>query len=225
MWLATNPWSTPNAHSHLPGMAMRLSPVSTEYARHAHPLSAAATQLSHLSLKYTHPTASCGYKTSHLALEYAHHAQPAAGVVAMWPSHFLKNQLEFSGLLPFHQSTPFTHSPSASCGCRTPFPRPFLTLECNHHLRLTPNPSANCATWPSRSFPGCQSPGARRPSPNYLPVVATQPSPLLPLGHAHYAHAGHAVATTTWPSPLPQIAPSRPSHQLWPHEAGLRGSY
>ena len=85
---ATNPWSTSNAPSHLPGVAMRLSPVSIEYARRAHPLSAAATQLSHLSLKYTHPTASCGYTTSHLALEYAHHAQPAAGVVAMWPSHF-----------------------------------------------------------------------------------------------------------------------------------------
>ena len=85
---ATNPWSTSNAPSHLPGVAMRLSPVSIEYARRAHPLSAAAKQLSHLSLKYTHPTASCGYTTSHLALEYAHHAQPAAGVVAMWPSHF-----------------------------------------------------------------------------------------------------------------------------------------
>ena len=91
LWLcgfATNPWSTPNASSHLPGVAMRLSPVSLEYAHHAHPLSAAAMQLSQLSLKYTHPTASCGYKTSHLSLEYAHHAQPAAGVVAMWPSHF-----------------------------------------------------------------------------------------------------------------------------------------
>ena len=91
LWLcgyATNPWSTPNAPSHLPGVAMRPSPVSLEYARHAHPLSVAAAQLSHLSLKYTHPTASCGYTTSHLALEYAHHAQPAAGVVAMWPSHF-----------------------------------------------------------------------------------------------------------------------------------------
>ena len=91
LWLCgytTNPWSTSNAPSHLPGVAMRLSPVSLEYAHHAHPLSAAAMQLSHLSLKYTHPTASCGYTTSHLALEYAHHAQPAAGVVAMWPSQF-----------------------------------------------------------------------------------------------------------------------------------------
>ena len=91
LWLcsyATKPWSTPNAPSHLPGVAMRPSPVSIEYAHHAHPLSAAAMQLSHLSLKYTHPTASCDYTTSHLALEYAHHAQPAAGVVAMWPSHF-----------------------------------------------------------------------------------------------------------------------------------------
>ena len=37
--------------------------------------------------------------------------------------------------------------------------------------------------------------------------MATQPSPLLPPGHAHYTHAAHPVATTTWPSPLPQIAP------------------
>ena len=98
LWLcgyATNPWSTSNAPSHLPGVAMRLSPVSLEYARRAHPLSAAATQLSHLSLKYTHPTASCGHTTSHLALEYAHHAQPAAGVVAMWLLTF--HQVGFSG--------------------------------------------------------------------------------------------------------------------------------
>ena len=91
LWLCgftNNTWSTPNAPSHLPGVAMWLCPVSLEHAHHAHPLSAAATQLSQLSLKYTHPTASCDYKTSHLSLDYAHHAQPAAGVVAMWPSHF-----------------------------------------------------------------------------------------------------------------------------------------
>ena len=103
LWLcgyATKPWSTPNAPSHLPGVAMRPSPVSLEYARHAHPLSAAAMQLSHLSLKYTHPTASCGYTTSHLALEYAHHAQPAPGVVAMWPSHFSPALIQRLASLP-----------------------------------------------------------------------------------------------------------------------------
>ena len=41
----------------------------------------------------------------------------------------------------------------------------------------------------------------------YSTVVATQPSPLLPPGHAHYPHAAHPVATTTWLSPQPQIAP------------------
>ena len=103
LWLcgfATNPWSTSNAPSHLPGVATRLSPLPLEYARHAHPLSAAATQLSHISLKYTHPIASCGYTTSHLALEYTHHAQPAAGVVAMWPSHFSSAGIQRLATLP-----------------------------------------------------------------------------------------------------------------------------
>ena len=103
LWLcgfATNPWSTSNALSHLPGVATRLSPLPLEYARHAHPLSAAATQLSHISLKYTHPIASCGYTTSHLALEYTHHAQPAAGVVAMWPSHFSSAGIQRLATLP-----------------------------------------------------------------------------------------------------------------------------
>ena len=103
LWLcgfATNPWSTSNAPSHLPGVAMRLSPLPLDYAHHAHPLSAAATQLSHISLKYTHPIASCGYTTSHLALEYTHHAQPAAGVVAMWPSHFSSAGIQLLATLP-----------------------------------------------------------------------------------------------------------------------------
>ena len=103
LWLcgfATNPWSKSNAPSHLPGVATRLSPLPLEYARPAHPLSAAATQLSHISLKYTHPNASCGYTTSHLALEYTHHAQPAAGVVAMWPSHFSSAGIQRLATLP-----------------------------------------------------------------------------------------------------------------------------
>ena len=112
LWLCgylTYPWSMPttptllstsNAPSHLPGVATRLSPLPLEYARHAHPLSAAATQLSHISLKYTHPIASCGYTTSHLALEYTHHAQPAAGVVAMWPSHFSSAGIQRLATLP-----------------------------------------------------------------------------------------------------------------------------
>ena len=103
LWLcgfATNPWSTSNVPSHLPGVATRLSPLPLEYARHAHPLSVAATQLSHISLKYTHPVASCGYTTSHLALEYTHHAQPAAGVVAMWPSHFSSAGIQRLATLP-----------------------------------------------------------------------------------------------------------------------------
>ena len=106
-----------------------------------------------------------------------------------------------TGLRPSHTALP------PAVVAVPPSPRPFLSLEYNHHLRLMPSPSANCATWPSRSFPRCQSPGAHRPSPNYSPVVATQPSPLLPPGHAHYAHAAHLVATTTWLSPQPQIAP------------------
>ena len=103
LWLcgfATNPWSTPNTPSHLPGVATRLSPLPLEYARQAYPVSAAATQLSHISLKYTHPIASCGYTTSHLALEYAHHAQPAAGVVVMWPSHFSSAGIQRLASLP-----------------------------------------------------------------------------------------------------------------------------
>ena len=86
--------------THLAICQVWLSPLPLEYARHAHPLSAAATQLSHISLKYTHPIASCGYTTSHLALEYTHHAQPATGVVAMWPSHFSSAGIQRLATLP-----------------------------------------------------------------------------------------------------------------------------
>ena len=99
LWLcgyATNPWSTPNAPSHLPGVAMRLSPVSLEYACRAHPLSAAAMQLSHLSLKYTHPTASCGYTTSHLALDNTP-TTPSQPQVWWLCGHLILHQLGFSG--------------------------------------------------------------------------------------------------------------------------------
>ena len=126
---ATNPWSTSNAPSHLSGVAMRLSPVSIEYARRAHPLSAAATQLSHLSLKYTHPTASCGYTTSHLALEYAHHAQPAAGVVAMWPSHFSPGGIKWLASLPPEYA--LHTQPFRQLWLPYPLPRPFPNLKYN----------------------------------------------------------------------------------------------
>ena len=141
LWLcgfATNPWSTSNAPSHLPGVATRLSPLPLEYARHAHPLSVAATQLSHISLKYTHPVASCGYTTSHLALEYTHHAQPAAGVVAMWPSHFSSAGIQRLATLPpeyalhtqpFHQLwLPYPIPP--------PFPNPGVQRSPSPHAQI-----------------------------------------------------------------------------------------
>ena len=140
LWLcgfATNPWSTSNAPSHLPGVATRLSPLPLEYARHAHPLSAAATQLSHISLKYTHPIASCGYTTSHLALEYTHHAQPATGVVAMWPSHFSSAGIQRLATLPpeyalhtqpFHQQWLPYHIPP-------PFPNPGVQQSPSPHAQ------------------------------------------------------------------------------------------
>ena len=93
----TYPWSRPTT----PTLCqLWLSHLSLDHAHHAHPSTSCgyvalprgggggATQLSQLSLKYTHPIASCDYKTSHMSQDYAHHAQPAAGVVAMWPSRF-----------------------------------------------------------------------------------------------------------------------------------------
>ena len=57
---------------------------------------AAATQLSHLSLKYTHPSASCGYTTSHLALDNTP-TTPSKPQVWWLCGHLNLHQLGFSG--------------------------------------------------------------------------------------------------------------------------------
>ena len=185
--------------------------------------SAAAMQLSHLSLKYTHPAASCGYTTSHLSLEYAHYAQPAARcggymAISLFTSSDLAASFSTTGVRPSHTSLrpavvavppspalSYSWSTTITLASRpTPLPLRYTAFSPLSRMSITQSTPTTI-----NLFTSCGYAAISPPSPGTCPLRSCS-SPL------SYQYVAFSITPDS---------PSRPSYQIWPHGAGVCGSY
>ena len=137
--------------------------------------------------------------------------------MATWPSHFSPAGIQRLASIPLEY--PFTHSPSTSCGCRTPLPPPFPNpgVQPPHSPHAQPLRQLRCVAFSLLS---------RMSIPRSMPTT-----PKL------FTSCGHAAISPTFPGTCPLrpcsspgsyyyvafsatlVSPSHPSHQLWPHDA------